>query len=48
MNRALPLLIFIVCLFAVITHIYAVIVLLNEQSQTTHLPDHNQSAICGE
>jgi len=48
MNRAAHILVFIVFAFAIIAHVYAIYVLFNEQSQTTYLPDHEQSAICGE
>jgi uncharacterized protein (UPF0333 family) len=47
MNRALPLLVFIIFLFAIIAHIYVIFVMLNEQ-ESTHLPDHHESIICGE
>jgi hypothetical protein len=48
MNRAAHILVFIVFAFAIIAHVYVIFVMLNEQSETTYLPDHNQSAICGE
>jgi hypothetical protein len=48
MKYALHILVFIVFAFAIIAHVYVIFVMLNEQSETTYLPDHNQSAICGE
>ena len=48
MNRAAHILVFIVFAFAVATHIYVIYHLLNEPTDTTYLPNHNQSAICGE
>jgi hypothetical protein len=48
MKYALHILVFIVFAFAVATHIYVIYHLLNEPTETTYLPDHEQSAICGE
>jgi hypothetical protein len=39
----------IIAAFALFAHIYAIRALLKESPRpTTYLPDHNQSAICGE
>jgi len=48
MNRSVNILVFIVFVFAIIAHAYVIYILLNEPTETTYLPDHEQFAICGE
>jgi hypothetical protein len=48
MNRAISIILHLLFAFAIATHIYVFYMLFNEPTKTTYLPDHEQSAICGE